>query len=108
MTSGTSADQVDMLVDTQVEAQVDIELERVVRRWCELPVAHALRASGAVREVVDALARGRDGAVAAVPDLGPAVLADQLRVVVHDARRDHSVTPDALVSLLSGLRRRIG
>ena len=62
---------------------VSRELERVVRRWRELPAEHALAASPAVREVVQDLADLTAGQP--VPDLGPGVLIDQLRVLVWDA-----------------------
>ena len=65
------------------------ELERVVRRWQQLPLGHALAASEVARHTVQRLA---DEVAAAetrrpeqpVPDLGPAVLMDQLAVVVYD------------------------
>lgn len=64
--------------------EVSTELERVVRRWRQLPLDHALRHTDAVRGLVDDLA-ARTAPGHAVPDLGPAALMDQLRVLVHDA-----------------------
>ncbi|MFC7486387.1 hypothetical protein ACOCJ7_14170 [Knoellia sp. CPCC 206453] len=81
---------------------VSRELERVVRRWRELSADHALGASGDVRELVQDLA-----AVTAkqpVPELGPVVLIDQLRVLVWDAAS--AGVPD-LVDRLADLRRRL-
>ncbi|EAP97235.1 hypothetical protein JNB_17233 [Janibacter sp. HTCC2649] len=81
---------------------VSRELERVVRRWRELSADHALAASGAVRELVQDLA-----AVTAhqpVPELGPVVLIDQLRVLVWDAAS--AGVPD-LTDRLADLRRRL-
>lgn len=69
---------------------VDTELERVARRWRELPLDHALVVFPQVRAVVQQLAddtapvTGMPPTV--VPDLGPAVVMDQLRVMVHDWR----------------------
>ncbi|KGN37563.1 hypothetical protein [Knoellia subterranea] len=79
---------------------VQRELERVVRRWRELPVDHALAASRDVRELVQNLANATAGE--SVPDLGPAVLIDQLRVLVWDAAS--AGVPD-LADSLADLRR---
>ncbi|MEO6019758.1 MAG: hypothetical protein ABIP45_05870 [Knoellia sp.] len=62
---------------------VSRELERVVRRWRELSADRALAASSNVRELVQDLADVT--AAQQVPDLGPVVLIDQLRVLVWDA-----------------------
>jgi len=51
----------------------------VVRRWQQLPLDRALSRLPDVRALVDDLA-GQP-----VPDLGPAVVMDQLTVVVYDA-----------------------
>lgn len=79
---------------------VALELERVVRRWRELPADRALAASGDVREVVQDLADATAGQP--VPELGPAVLIDQLRVLVWDAAS--AGVPD-LAERLAELRR---
>ena len=64
------------------------ELERVVRRWQQLPLDHALSVSPQVRDVVqrlaDQVAAAESMPIAPVPDLGPAVLMYQLRVMVYD------------------------
>ncbi len=60
------------------------ELDRIRRRWSELPEARAAAAAPAVRMLVDAVA-ARIAPGTPVPDLGPAVLVDQLAVVVWDA-----------------------
>ncbi|QFG67764.1 hypothetical protein [Ornithinimicrobium pratense] len=69
----------------------DAELERVARRWHQLPLDRALLAYPGVRDVVqllaDDIARETGKARVPVPDLGPAVAMDQLRVMVHDWRR---------------------
>jgi hypothetical protein len=62
-----------------VPQEVSDELGRVVRRWRELPLDHALSCMPTVRIMLDDLA-GR-----AVPDLGPAVVMDQLTVLVYDS-----------------------
>ena len=65
------------------------ELDRVVERWRQLPVDHAISYSGRVRALVQSLADGvaeANGApTPSVPDLGVATLMDQLTVMVHDA-----------------------
>lgn len=81
---------------------VSRELERVVRRWRELPADRALAASGDVREVVQDLADVT--AAQPVPELGPVVLIDQLRVLVWDAAS--AGVPD-LAERLADLRRRL-
>lgn len=74
----------------------------MVRRWRELSVDHALAASGDVRELVQDLAAIT--AAQPVPELGPAVLIDQLRVLVWDAAS--AGVPD-LADRLADLRRRL-
>jgi hypothetical protein len=51
----------------------------VVQRWQQLPLDHALSRVPRVRLLLEDLAG------CAVPDLGPAVLMDQLTVLVYDA-----------------------
>ncbi|MEO6143536.1 MAG: hypothetical protein ABIP19_06100 [Dermatophilaceae bacterium] len=72
-----------------VPPEVSIELERVVERWRQLPLDHALSHVGRVRVLVQSLADGvsvsQGMATSVVPDLGPATLMDQLTVMVHDA-----------------------
>lgn len=64
------------------------ELERVVRRWQQLPLDRALPAvpqvSAAVQSLADAVSDAQGVPRAPVPDLGPGVLMDQLRVMVYD------------------------
>jgi hypothetical protein len=68
---------------------VRIELERLDGRWRQLPLDQAFRAVPAVRALVQALAdevaAARGMPPAPVPDLGPAVVLDQLRVMAFDA-----------------------
>ncbi len=77
--------------------EVSDELRRVVRRWQQLPLDHALSRMPGVRSLVDDLAG------VPVPDLGPAVVMDQLTVVVHDACA--SGAGDGLAARLAELRR---
>ncbi len=55
----------------------------MVERWQQLPLDHALSSVPLVRDVVEWLA----GQVP-VPDLGPAVVMDQLTVLVYDSFAD--------------------
>lgn len=68
---------------------ISTELRRVVERWQQLPLDQALARMPVVRELVQRLADGAADAAAVprvtVPDLGPAVVMDQLTVLVHDA-----------------------
>lgn len=84
------------------------ELERVVRRWQQLPLDRALPAVPGVSAVVQALADAvsdREGTERTpVPDLGPGVLMDQLRVMVHDWRAAGLDEAD-LAARLTALRR---
>ncbi|QKE85781.1 hypothetical protein [Arthrobacter sp. NEB 688] len=60
------------------------ELERIRRRWSELPLTTAQAHAPQVRAVVERLAAATAPG-AELPDLGPAVLLDQLAVVAWDA-----------------------
>jgi hypothetical protein len=87
---------------------VGTELERVVRRWQQLPLDRALPAvpevAAVVQELADEAARRTGRAVRPVPDLGPGVLMDQVRVMVHDALA--AGMPSAEVAVrLTALRR---
>ena len=84
---------------------VQLELQRVVDRWRQLPLDHALPA---VRELVDRLAALGAGAGEAVPpDLGPGVVMDQLAVVVYDASAAPGCDAGSLAAELADLRRRL-
>ena len=86
------------------------ELRRVVERWHPLPLDHALSRLPPVRVVVqrlaDRVAGERGTSPREVPDLGPAVVMDQLAVMVHDL---FATRPDAdaagVAAELAGLRR---
>jgi len=85
---------------------VSTELERVVRRWHQLPLDHALSYAGRVRALVQSLADGLAEATGAgasvVPDCGPETLMDQLTVMVYDTSAA-AVTSARTASLLSTL-----
>ncbi len=85
-----------------VEPTARTELERVRRRWSELTLPRAEAAAPAVRAALADLAE-RSAPGEAVPDLGIAVLADQLAVLVWDAYA--AGRGDGVPSLLTALRR---
>jgi hypothetical protein len=104
---------VDATGTAQARETVAAELERVVRRWHQLPLDRALSAAPPVRalvqEVADEVARAEQLTPEPVPDLGPAALMDQLRVMVHDHLRvgltDDQESASALAERLTALRR---
>ena len=67
---------------------VQAELGRVVERWRQLPLDHALSRmpliAALVQRLADDVAESRNTSSQPVPDLGPAVLMDQLAVLVYD------------------------
>ncbi len=89
---------------------VRVELERLDGRWRQLPLDQALRAVADVHELVQALADDVAAAggipPALVPDLGPAVVMDQLRVLTYDAVQAGLVIglPERLAALRRALR----
>jgi hypothetical protein len=68
-----------------VAAQARTELDRIRRRWAELPLAQATARMPLLRRLLDDLAARSAPPPASVPDHGPAVVADQLAVLVWDA-----------------------
>ena len=74
----------------------------MVRRWQQLPLDHALSSAPVVRRLLDDLA----APAGQVPDLGPAVLMDQLTVLVYDACQSGSPSAD-LTARLTALRRQL-
>ncbi|WP_151524942.1 hypothetical protein [Serinicoccus kebangsaanensis] len=84
------------------------EVERVARRWEQLPLDRALGAYPRVRALVQELADETADAVEQtpepVPDLGPAVVMDQLRVMVFDAQQA-GLPADDLAARVTRLRR---
>jgi hypothetical protein len=87
-----------------VPQEVSTELQRVVRRWQQLPLDRALSCVPTVRSLLVVLA-GEDAP--RLPDLGPAVVMDQLTVLVHDAyaKGGQGAVPDSLAARLVQLRR---
>ncbi|WP_040385401.1 hypothetical protein [Demetria terragena] len=63
---------------------VAVELERVARRWQQLPLDHALLHAPLLRALTQDLADGIANG-AEIIDLGPATAYDQLAVLVYDA-----------------------
>lgn len=89
-------------------AVVDRELERVARRWQQLPLDRAEGAYhgvlGVVQELADAVSTTTGMEPETVPDLGPGVVIDQLRVMVYDWRQAGMPAAE-LAARLSALRR---
>ena len=84
-----------------VPPDVRTELDRIRRRWAELPLQRAESRMPLLRRLVDDLAPG-----CAVPDLGPAVVVDQVTVLVWDAYAGGR--GDGILDLLTALRRSLG
>jgi hypothetical protein len=89
-----------------VPPEVLVELQRVVRRWQQLPLDHALGCMPPVRQLLAELAGSE---APDVPDLGPAVVMDQLTVLVYDACEGAGpgprLAPQVLAERLRELRR---
>lgn len=81
-----------------VPDDVAAELDRAVRRWHQMPLDRAVAASAGVHDLIAVVTGER------LPDLGPAVVMDQLRVVVYDACAKGEVPglADRLASLRLG------
>lgn len=84
-----------------VPAESSVELERIRRRFRELPAADARTGMRSARPLL-ALLSSRLG-MPVVPDLGPAVVPDQLAVLAFDAYR--AGVGDGLSEALADLRR---
>ena len=80
-----------------IPEEVAIEVDRAVRRWHQLPLDRATAALPALLDLLSGLA-GQ-----AVPDLGPQVAMDQLKVIAHDACA-HDGAPGDLPDRLAALR----
>ncbi|HEU5144629.1 MAG TPA: hypothetical protein VFT81_05585 [Dermatophilaceae bacterium] len=92
-----------------VPQEVAVELRRVVERWQQLPLDHALSRMPLARDLVQSLAdrvAGLRGSVPLpVPDLGPAIVIEQLRVMVYDVcAADPEADSTWLVDELRGIR----
>jgi hypothetical protein len=85
---------------------VAAELERVVRRWQQLPLDHALSAAPALRSLAQELADATcPGARARIEDLGPRTAYDQLAVLTYDACAAGLADELRLAERLAELRR---
>ena len=80
-----------------IPEDIATELGRAVRRWQQLPLDRAAERVCEVHELMAGLA-GQS-----VPDLGPGVVMDQLRVVVFDACAGEG-SPPRLAERLAELR----
>lgn len=75
----------------------------MVRRWQQLPLDRALSGMPRVRLLLADLA----GAAGPVPDLGPAVVMDQLTVLVYDACESGGAAASPLAQRLADLLREL-
>ncbi|MDO5711306.1 MAG: hypothetical protein Q4P32_06155 [Micrococcales bacterium] len=87
--------------------QARTELERLARRWQQLPLDRALARVADVRELAQRYARAA-GEQRALPALGPATVLDQLTVAAYDLAVADPGAADRLAVDLATLRRRIG
>lgn len=95
-----------------VPPEVQTELRRVVERWHQLPLDYALSRMplplGLAQTFADRVARAQAGLPATVPDLGPAVVMDELTVMVFDLfDKVPGVDPAAVADELSGIRQQL-
>ena len=92
-----------------VSQEAGAELQRVAERWSQLPLDQALSHAGHVRALVqslaDRVAEAKGIVSSVVPDLGPAILMDQLTVMVYDASA--ATLTSTLVADLASLRRKL-
>lgn len=86
---------------SSVAPEARVELDRIRRRWAELPLERADAAMPALRGLLADLTPGP-----VVPDLGPAVVVDQVTVLVWDAYAAGS--GDGIPELLAEVRRTLG
>ena len=83
-----------------------VELDRIRRRWAELPLARAEARMPLLRRLLAELAPRSAPSGQTVPDLGAAAVADQLAVLVWDA---YAVgRGDGIPALLVDVRRELG
>jgi hypothetical protein len=88
-----------------VTPEARTELDRIRRRWSELPLAQAERRMPSLRHLLADLASRSNPEGVVVPDLGPAVVVDQLSVLVWDAYAQGN--GDGIPELLTELRRAV-
>ncbi len=108
MNIAESPDHTSGLSAAAARDQIATEVERVARRWQQLPLDRALSASPAVHDLIQALAdevaTSRGWPPRTVPDLGPAVLMDQLHVMLFD-HAEAGLDPVRLAESMTHLRR---
>lgn len=100
--------------DLGVAERARVELDRIARRWRELPLGAAQAGMPLVRAVVVDLAARTGSATgpagttgpAVPPDLGPGVVMDQLAVLVWDAYA--AGVGDGIPETLAAVRRELG
>ena len=86
-----------------VAPEARVELDRIRRRWGELPIDRAEARMPLLRRLLADLTPRSSGPV---PDLGPAVVVDQLTVLVWDAYA--TGRGDGIPELLTLARRELG
>lgn len=86
-----------------VAPKARVELDRIRRRWGELPLERAEAGMPALRLLLTDLAPRSSQSVHTVADLGPAVVIDQLVVLVWDAYA--AGRGDGIPELLTAARR---
>ena len=84
-----------------VAPEARVELDRIRRRWAELPIDRAESRMPVLRRLLADLTPG-----SVVPDLGPAVVVDQVSVLVWDAYA--TGRGDGIPELLTIARRELG
>ncbi len=106
--SAESPDHTSGLSAAAVRDHIATEAERVARRWLQLPLGHALSASpmvlAVVQQLADDVAAVRGWPPRTVPDLGPAVLINQLQVMLFD-HAEAGLDPTPLAERMTTLRR---
>ena len=89
-----------------VAPEARLELDRIRRRWGELPLERAESRMPSLRSLLADLALRSTPRSVAVPDLGPAVVVDQLTVLVWDAYA--AARGDGIPERLTAARRELG
>ena len=89
-----------------VAPEARVELDRIRRRWAELPVDRAEARMPVLRRLLADLAPRSAPVPTPVPDLGPAVVVDQVTVLVWDAYA--AGRGDGIPQLLTEARRELG
>ena len=103
--AGSPAPAVSSAAVDGVPPQARVELDRIRRRWGELPLERAESRMQSLRRLLTDLAP-RSVPERDVPDLGPAVVVDQVTVLVWDAYA--AGAGDGIPRLLADARRELG